>query len=51
MPLSDMFWGDRFERLADPFGHEWALASHKEDLPAEEMEKRSKAFMEQMGKK
>jgi PhnB protein len=49
-PLSDMFWGDRFGKVADPFGHEWGLATHKEDVPPAEMDKRSKAFMEQMAK-
>ena len=51
MPLADMFWGDRFGKLADPFGHEWALASHTEDLTPEEMEKRTRAAMEEMGRK
>ena len=32
MPPADMFWGDRFGKLADPFGHEWSMATHKEDL-------------------
>jgi PhnB protein len=30
-PLEDMFWGDRFGKLTDPFGHSWALATHIED--------------------
>lgn len=50
MPLSDMFWGDRFGRVADPFGHEWGLATHVEDVTPEEMAKRSQAFMSQMAK-
>ncbi|HYY28464.1 MAG TPA: VOC family protein [Chthoniobacterales bacterium] len=41
MPVADMFWGDRFGSLADPFGHEWSVATRKEDLTAEEMRKRS----------
>ncbi|HSA93293.1 MAG TPA: VOC family protein [Terriglobales bacterium] len=40
MPPEDMFWGDRFGKLIDPFGHNWALATHKEDVSPEEMEKR-----------
>ena len=44
----DMFWGDRFGKLTDPFGHLWALATHKEDIAPEEMEKRAKAAMTQM---
>jgi hypothetical protein len=40
-----MFWGDRFGKLADPFGHEWQLATHKEDVSPEEMGKRAQAAM------
>jgi uncharacterized glyoxalase superfamily protein PhnB len=43
MPLSDMFWGDRYGVLADPFGHAWSLATHKEDLTPEEIGKRAKS--------
>ena len=35
-----MFWGDRMGNLTDPFGHNWAIATHKEDVSPEEMEKR-----------
>ncbi len=48
MPPKDMFWGDRFGRLTDPFGHQWALATHIEDVPQEEMEKRARDAMAQM---
>jgi len=48
MPPADMFWGDRFGKLTDPFGHQWGLATHKEDVPAEEMKKRAEAFFAQM---
>jgi PhnB protein len=41
MPLADMFWGDRFGRVVDPFGHEWGLATHKEDLTPQEIAKRA----------
>lgn len=37
MPVADMFWGDRFGCLEDPFGHRWSLATHKKDLSPEEM--------------
>lgn len=38
MPVADMFWGDRYGRLEDPFGHQWSLATHVRDLsPAEIM--------------
>jgi PhnB protein len=42
-PLQDMFWGDRFGKLADPFGHEWGIATHVEDVAPEEMAKRMAA--------
>jgi len=41
MPPADMFWGDRYGKLIDPFGHEWSLATHKEDLTPEEIGKRA----------
>jgi PhnB protein len=43
--LQDMFWGDRYGKLADPFGHEWQLATHKEDLSEEEMAARAEEAM------
>jgi PhnB protein len=48
MPVSDMFWGDRYGKLGDPFGHEWGLATHMENVSPKEMKKRAQAFMEQM---
>jgi PhnB protein len=44
----DMFWGDRHARIRDPYGHEWSIATHKEDLSREEMEKRANAFYAKM---
>ena len=49
MALEDMFWGDRFGTLADPFGQVWSIATHIEDLSEEEMAERSKAAMAEMG--
>ena len=49
MPLEDMFWGDRFGSVTDPFGHVWSLATHKEDLSEEEMAKRRDAAFAEMG--
>ncbi|MBI2017408.1 MAG: VOC family protein [Candidatus Rokubacteria bacterium] len=43
MPVTDMFWGDRFGKLTDPFGHEWGLATHTEDLSPEEIGQRAAA--------
>jgi PhnB protein len=45
MPVSDMFWGDRYGRVTDPFGHSWSLATHKEDVPPDELRKRAEAAM------
>jgi PhnB protein len=39
MPLQDMFWGDRYGVLQDPFGHNWSLATHVRDVSPEEMQK------------
>jgi PhnB protein len=39
-PVVDQFYGDRSGTLRDPFGHQWTLATHKEDVPPEEMERR-----------
>jgi uncharacterized glyoxalase superfamily protein PhnB len=49
MPVTDMFWGDRYAKVADPFGHEWGLATHKEDLSAREIGRRAEAFFARMG--
>jgi uncharacterized glyoxalase superfamily protein PhnB len=43
MDPADMFWGDRFAKVVDPFGHSWSLAQHKEDVSAKEMAKRAAA--------
>jgi PhnB protein len=48
MPLTDMFWGDRFGSLVDPFGQAWALAKHIEDVSPEEMKKRQEQACKQM---
>jgi PhnB protein len=44
-PLEDKFYGDRSASLDDPFGHRWFIATHKEDVPPEEMERRAAAAM------
>ena len=38
MPLSDMFWGDRYGIVVDPFGHNWSIATHIRDVSMEELE-------------
>jgi PhnB protein len=48
MEPEDQFWGDRYASVTDPFGHVWQLATHVEDVPAEEMAERAKAAMAAM---
>jgi PhnB protein len=48
MPVDDMFWGDRFGSVTDPYGHSWSVATHVEDIPPEEMAERGRAAMAQM---
>ncbi len=47
-PVADMFWGDRYGKVRDPFGHEWGLATHKEDLSPEEIGERREAWAAEM---
>src|SRR5215468_10855697 len=42
-PVQDQFYGDRSGTLTDPFGHQWTIATHVEDVPPAEMERRMKA--------
>lgn len=41
MPLEDMFWGDRYGKLEDPFGHHWSVATHVRDVKPEELQEAS----------
>jgi len=43
-PLRDEFYGDRTGNLVDPFGHSWSIATHKEDLSPEEIQRRAEAY-------
>jgi len=49
MPPTDMFWGDRYAKVSDPFGHRWLIATHVEDVSAKEMARRSADAMAQTG--
>jgi PhnB protein len=51
MPLSNMFWGDRYGHLQDPFGFTWAMASRVEDVSPEEADRRGKEMFSGMGAK
>ena len=46
-PLADMFWGDRYGRLRDPFGHIWEIATHLRDVSPAEMQKAAQAALSQ----
>jgi uncharacterized glyoxalase superfamily protein PhnB len=50
MPLADQFWGDRYGIVTDPFGHMWAIATHKQDLTPAELAKAAQTAMASMGK-
>ncbi|MGW6918603.1 VOC family protein [Kitasatospora sp. NPDC054939] len=43
--VKDEFYGDRTGQFEDPFGHRWSVATHKEDVPADELERRAAAAM------
>jgi uncharacterized glyoxalase superfamily protein PhnB len=49
MPPTDMFWGDRYAKLTDPFGHKWSMATHIEDVSPKEMARRSAEAMSAQG--
>ena len=42
--VKNMFWGDRYGKIVDPFGHEWQIGTHVEDVSPEEMQKRMAAL-------
>ena len=43
-PLEDTFWGDRYAKLTDPFGHSWSIGTHMEDLSGEEITRRAREW-------
>jgi uncharacterized glyoxalase superfamily protein PhnB len=49
MPVSDTFWGDRYGVVEDPFGHQWAIATHQHDYTPKQIAANAKAFMAKMG--
>ncbi|MBI5343137.1 MAG: VOC family protein [Deltaproteobacteria bacterium] len=44
MPVADMFWGDRYCKVADPFGYEWGLGTRKEELTPDEIRRGAEEF-------
>lgn len=49
MPPQDMFWGDRYAMIVDPFGHKWSLATHQRDMTPEQMGAAMKEAFAQAG--
>jgi uncharacterized glyoxalase superfamily protein PhnB len=47
MPVADMFWGDRYGQIEDPFGHRWSIATHKRDMTPEQMRDEMMKSMDQ----
>lgn len=47
MPAADMFWGDRYGQVEDPFGHRWSIATHIRDVTQEEMAEAMRKMMTQ----
>jgi PhnB protein len=50
MPVMDQFWGDRYGKLQDPFGHKWSIATHTKDLSMDEMKRAMDEAMAKMQK-
>ena len=49
-PLQNQFYGDRSGTFVDPFGHIWTVATHVEDVPPDELERRAKEASQKMAK-
>jgi PhnB protein len=47
MPVSDMFWGDRYGQIEDPFGHRWSIATHIRDVAPADMQKAMQSMCSQ----
>ena len=45
MPVQDMFWGDRYGAIEDPYGHKWSVATHLKDMSTSEIEEAMKKFV------
>ena len=51
MPIMDSFWGDRFGTVMDPYGHSWAIATHKIDMTPEGLRKAGEEYFDTLTKK
>lgn len=49
MEVADQFYGDRCGNIKDPFGHKWSIATHVEDVPPDEINRRAAKLFEQQG--
>lgn len=47
-PIENAFWGDRYGKVTDPFGHEWGIATHVRDMSSEEVKKAAEEWMQRM---
>ncbi len=47
LPVADMFWGDRYGQLEDPFGHRWSIATHVRDMSQDEIQQAMREAMQQ----
>ena len=47
-PLEDAFWGDRYGKVTDPFGHEWGIATRQKEMSAAEMKQAGESWMKQV---
>jgi PhnB protein len=47
MPVTDMFWGDRYGQIEDPFGHRWSIATHVRDVAPSDMQKAMQSMCSQ----
>ena len=50
MPVADQFWGDRYGKLEDPFGHHWSVATHVRDVSMEDAQKAMRQMEKSMHK-
>lgn len=50
MPIMDAFWGDRFGTVMDPYGHSWAISTHKVDMTPEGLRKAGEEYFEKLTK-
>jgi uncharacterized glyoxalase superfamily protein PhnB len=49
MPVAEQFWGDRYGKLEDPFGHHWSVATHVRDVSRDEMQRAMEKMSAQKG--